>query len=577
MYTNLVNVQVIISLLKQNNISHVVLSPGTRNVPFVHSVETDPFFHCYSIVDERSAAYFAMGLSEALDEPVCVSCTSSTATCNYMPAVKEAFEKNIQLVVLSADRDYHYLYQMEDQMIDQIEMYGKYVKCFVDLPIVKSREDEWYCIRRVNQALMELDRYRKGPIQINFQVINPKVFSCKELPQYRKITRYNTYEDNSVWEMLADRVRGKKRVLVLCGQNWEESDRLCDALYKFFEKSNSVISYDYFTNVYHPDFVKTVMITESMEAEEFQDYLPDLVITLGSHLWSFVKLKLRAYPGKYEHWSITRTGEIEDAFMSLTSVFECEPQCFFERINAFLVGRNNREYYEKWKNRIAQVKIPKLPFSNFLVIQKLMDRIPENSLVHLTILNSIRLTQFSNVKNKIRCYANLGADGIDGSLSTFLGQASDEEDTLKFFISGDLSFLYDVNGMQISLNKSYRFLVINNFAGAEFHKNFDTKAIPMIDDYIAAGHETKIEDFVLDLDVKYISASNETELLSGIDIFCSMSEQPIVFEVFTDAEIDAKILLQFYAENRSRSKIITIRKMKQKMQRILERLKIITR
>ena len=245
--------------------------------------------------------------------------------------------------------------------------------------------------------------------------------------------------------------------------------------------------------------------------------------------------------------------------------------------NYFSVGRNNREYYEKWKNRIAQVKIPKLPFSNFLVIQKLMDRIPENSLVHLTILNSIRLTQFSNVKNKIRCYANLGADGIDGSLSTFLGQASDEEDTLKFFISGDLSFLYDVNGMQISLNKSCRFLVINNFAGAEFHKNFDTKAIPMIDDYIAAGHETKIEDFVLDLDVKYISASNETELLSGIDIFCSMSEQPIVFEVFTDAEIDAKILLQFYAENRSRSKIITIRKMKQKMQRILERLKIITR
>lgn len=577
MYTNLVNVQVIISLLKQNNISHVVISPGTRNVPFVHSVETDPFFHCYSIVDERSAAYFAIGLSEALNEPVCVSCTSSTATCNYMPAVKEAYDRGIQLVVLSADRDYHYLYQMEDQMIDQVEMYGKYVNCFVDLPVVRSKEDEWYCVRKVNLALMELNRFRKGPVQINFQVINPKVYTCSELPQYRKITRYSTSEDDRVWQALADKLSKKKRILVLCGQNWKNSDKLCAGLHDFFRKTNSVISYDYFANVYHPDFIKTVLVTESMEAEEFQDYLPDLVITLGSHLWSFVKLKLRAYPGQYEHWSITPVGEIEDAFMSLTSIFECEPDCFFEKINTFLTGTNDRIYYQLWKDRVARVKIPKLPFSNFLVVQKLMERVPENSIVHLTILNSIRLTQFSEVKNRIQCYANLGADGIDGSLSTFLGQASGKKDTLNFLVSGDLSFLYDANGTLIQLGKNSRFLVINNFAGAEFHKNFDTKAIPMIDDYIAAGHKTKIGDFVSDLDILYLSASNEAELISGLEIFCRENDSPIVFEVFTDAETDAQTLLRFYAENRSHSKVMKVRKIKNKAKHLLERLKVIRR
>lgn len=573
MYTNLVNVQVIISLLKQNNIRHVVLSPGTRNVPFVHSVETDPFFQCYSIVDERSAAYFAIGLSESLDEPVCVSCTSSTATCNYMPAVKEAFEKHIQLVVLSADRDYHYLYQMEDQMIDQVDMYRGYVNCSVDLPVVRTQEDKWYCIRQVNRALLELDHHTRGPVQINFQVINPKVFNCEKLPQYRKINRYVINDKETIWEELAERLMGKRRILVLCGQNWLESELLSKELSFFFEKTNSVISYDYFSNVSNDQFLKTVLITEAMEAEEFADYLPDLVITLGSHLWSFIKLKLRAYPGQYEHWSINPTGEIEDAFMALTSIFECQPEEFFSKINKYCNSKNDKQYYNLWKKRIDRVVFPEMPFSNFYAIKKLMSIIPDGSLVHLTILNSIRLTQFCDIRSNIKCYGNLGADGIDGSLSTFMGQSSENGERLYFLVSGDLSFLYDVNGTLIPLNNNQRFLVINNYAGAEFHKNFDTTAIPMIDDYIAAGHKTKIKDFVADLDVTYLSASSKEELEENMQVFCNSSDKPIVFEVFTDAETDAKLLLKFYAMNRDNSMRIKWRKLNHKIHRVFEKMK----
>lgn len=114
MYTHIKGVQILISLLKQFNISHVVLSPGTRNTALAGSIENDPFFHCYSIVDERSAGYFALGLSEALDEPVCVSCTAATATCNYLPAMKEAYERNIQLVALTADQNPYEMFHMED-------------------------------------------------------------------------------------------------------------------------------------------------------------------------------------------------------------------------------------------------------------------------------------------------------------------------------------------------------------------------------------------------------------------------------------------------------------------------------
>ena len=112
MYSNIPGVQILLSLLKQHNIKHLVISPGTRNTALVHSVECDDFFTCYSVVDERSAGFFALGLSEELDVPVCVTCTAATATCNYMPAIKEAYERNIQLIALTADQDTYSKFHM---------------------------------------------------------------------------------------------------------------------------------------------------------------------------------------------------------------------------------------------------------------------------------------------------------------------------------------------------------------------------------------------------------------------------------------------------------------------------------
>ena len=140
MYTDLKSYQIIISLLKQYGITHCVLSAGSRNVPFVHSIEEDPEFHCYSVVDERSAGYFALGLAQELNEPVVISCTSSTATCNYWPPVAEAFYQGVPIVVLTSDRDPQMLGQWEDQMIDQVGMYDRHVRKSVNLPIINNKD-----------------------------------------------------------------------------------------------------------------------------------------------------------------------------------------------------------------------------------------------------------------------------------------------------------------------------------------------------------------------------------------------------------------------------------------------------
>ena len=167
MYTELKVYQQIIAALKKYGIKHCVLSAGSRNVPFVHSVEKDSFFNCYSVVDERSAGYFALGLAQELNEPVVISCTSSTATCNYWPPVAEAFYQNVPIVILTSDRNPSMLGQWEDQMIDQVGMFDRHVKKSVNLPIINDEDDEYYAERLINEALLELNHNGKGPVHID--------------------------------------------------------------------------------------------------------------------------------------------------------------------------------------------------------------------------------------------------------------------------------------------------------------------------------------------------------------------------------------------------------------------------
>jgi 2-succinyl-5-enolpyruvyl-6-hydroxy-3-cyclohexene-1-carboxylate synthase len=549
MYTSLLNVQIILSLLKQHNIRYLVLSPGTRNTPLVHSVETDNFFKCFSIVDERSAAYFALGLSTSTGEPVCFCCTSSTAACNYLPAIKEAYENQISLIALTADRDFRLLYQMEDQMIDQANMYKGYIKCSVNLPVVKNNNDVWYCVRKVNEAILELNHHGVGPVQINFQVDELGDFSVKDLPVYRKIVRIDDFQSKDIWKIYKERLSSKKRILVLCGESYGNSNELRALLEKFIDKYNAVISYDYFSNITSDKFLKTLMICESVDYYEYDNLTPDLVITIGGQVYYSIKNFLRDTSRHFEHWRIALDGEIVDGFKALTNVFECEPEMFLKNVTEDVSSNNNNQYYQLWKTRIDSVKYPELQFTNFSVIRDLTRLIPDNSLIHTSILNSTRITNFWKLEKNVRCFSNLGADGIDGALSTFFGQ-SDAENRLSFLIIGDLSFIYDLNSTLLQLKKHQRILVINNFAGGEFHTNFGTDYISTLNQHIAAGHHSKVSDWISMMNVKYLSAANQSELDENMKIFISESEQPIIFEVFTDANTDSKVLKAFYIMNR---------------------------
>ncbi len=551
MISSVKNIQILVSLLKQHDIKHIVVSPGSRDFQLVHSFETNDFFRCYTIVDERSAGFFAVGLSLALNRPVCVCCTSSTAASNYFAATVEAYKTSAQLVLLTADRDYRRLYQLEDQMIDQPDMYGDYVRCSVNIPIIRDDDDTWYTVRKINEAILELEHNgKKGPVQINYQLMDLGAPFLERVPEFRKITRYEKKDVLDELCELKEFLSSKKRIMIICGQNYGHNG-IEAALEKFFDVYNCVIVKDNYSNLRSTNFLKTVLVTERMSVMAMEDYAPDFVITIGGHIWSFLKYTLQDSDFKFEHWRINEDGYIIDPFKRLTKVFECDPAFLINLLSSETKSHNNLEYYNIWVKRIAEYKYPDMKHSNFMSIRQLCDVIPDNALIHTSILNAVRLFDYSCINKDVLSFSNLGADGIDGCLPTFLGEASMIEERPAFLITGDLSLFYSMNSLCGSIPSNIHIFLINNYAGSEFHTNFGKFYTTnlSVDDHIAAGHSSNAEKWAESNGLKYYSANSHSDLQKQIDSFVN-DKTPCLFEVFTNADNDAATLQDYYEINK---------------------------
>lgn len=549
MYSNIPGVQIILSLLKKNNIKNIVVSPGTRNTPLVHSAENDDYFNCYSIVDERSAGFFALGLSESLNEAVCVTCTAATATCNYMPAIKEAYERGIQLIALTADQDTYSRFHIGDQNINQVNMYDGYIKYAVDLPKINNENDYWYFNRSLNEALLALKKEDKGPIQINFRMD----YSLDELSTFSenslKETRYiQHYSKNINWEKLANELYNKK-IVVFCGSSYSSNFNLKKEILKFKKNTNAVILADYYSNIISEDVINPSVLGDVYRGINLNELKPDLIIFIGSIIYAPIKFNNKLFSENIKTWQIALDGRLNDTFKNVSKLFEIESIDFFENINKFIAkDEKSIDYSEKWNDIMNSIEYPYLGFTHFNAIKKLIKKIPDNSIVHMSVLDAIRISNYFRMPENVSCFANIGADGIDGALSTFLGQAS-KTNELAFLIVGDLSFMYDMNALYSKIPSNVRILVINNYAGSEFHKNFGIERIDTLNEYIAAGHSTVMKDVASINNIKYIYSSDDNELENSLNEFISDKKGPIILEVFTNAEIDAKKLKEFWKLN----------------------------
>lgn len=547
MYSEKKSILQLVSLLHAHGITKMVLCPGSRNAPIVHSLSCHPDFECYSLTDERSAGFFALGLALKQQNAVAVCCTSGTALLNIHPAVCEAFYQKVPLVIISADRPAAWIGQMDGQTLPQPGVFGALVKVAVNLPEINTTEDEWYCNRLINQALLETEHHGRGPVHINIPLSEPLFnFTVSELPQVRVIHRY-THEnlEEQKKEELLHVFRNSSRRMVVVGQHLplyskQDLDFFPIKQCAWISEQLGNLPLELFSLVHFDSALYAV-------SKEKQNALaPDLLITYGGHLVSKrLKTFLRKHPVK-AHWHIATDGEVTDLFGSLTTIIEMNPLDFWKQMNAF-TKEPWSDYPVLWESYCQELPSPMISFCELFAVGKFMEVLPSGSVLHLANSSVVRLAGAFQLPDGIEVYCNRGTSGIEGSLSTAVGFAA-ASDKLNFVFIGDLSFFYDMNALWNDyISKNIRILLLNNNGGGIFH------TLPELDSdvnsmrFITAGHHTSARGWAQERGFSYYEVKNESDLNRVLPLWASpQSKSPMFVEVYTDKDTDAKFLKEYY-------------------------------
>lgn len=556
MYSNLKSVQILVAMLKKKNIKNIVISPGNSHNAIVRSIEEDGFFKTYNIVDERSAAFFALGIIQELKEPVAICCTSGTATDNYMSGVTEAFRRKMPLIVITGDKNPYYLAQLEDQMIDQVCLFKTNTKYSVTLPLIKDSKDEWYCNRLLNEAFLEMNHHGVGPVHINVPIEEGMLainndFTTTELPDVNVIERIDSKTNQDKVEETFRKLKGKK-ILIIYGQDNDIPEKRKNDIEKIAENYNCVISVDKLSNLHCKGSIETSRASLKGKMDgKFAELLPDVVITLAGNVAWDGKFSLKGFKNNFESWLVNDDGKVQDYYKNLTTIFEMTVDEFLSIMASYNI-ENNKSYYELWKKKTEEFTIPEFEYSNLYIVQKLMKKIPENSVLNIGNSTIIRLAQFFDLKDSIQVYCNRGVNGIDGCMSTFIGQAT-TSDKMNFLMIGDLTFFYDMNALwNRYVGKNVRIMLNNNSGAALFHFNQGLSKYPTLNENVAAEHDAVAKGWAESRGIKYLSATNKEEFDKNLEEFLNPnSDIPILLEVFTKKEEDARLQHEFYEYNLS--------------------------
>ena len=510
MYSNKENVNILTALLVKHGIRHAVLCPGSRNSPIVHNLHACPDITCYSVTDERSAGFYALGMARATNNPVVVCVTSGTALLNLAPAVAEAYYQHVPLVVISADRPPQWIDQLDGQTLPQPDALGRFVKKAVSMPEPHDKETRWYCNRLVNEALME----KYAPVHINVPITEPLFeYTVTELPDERKIERMEADVTNATLTHVCRMFLQAKRPMLIAGQPMNR----------------------------HLD--EAVMLVEDDES-----YVPDFVLYCGG---SIVSKRVKRYLRRAKQtWAVNRTGEVNDTFMNLTQVIQGDDEVVADMIR-FNLEEQPHPFVQKWETLIeevgrrAEAYVP--DYSQMAAVKYFEQQLPLHSgnvAVHYANSTAIRL---ANIYARHYVYCNRGVNGIDGSLSTAAGFSCVTDEKV-FCVIGDLSFFYDQNALwNQNLRGNFRILLLNNGKGGIFNMLKGLEQSPARDKFVAAQHTTTAEGICRQNNVEYRKAECMDEMQQGIDwLLQTASEHPLLLEVLTDDAIDGNEYRRYY-------------------------------
>lgn len=528
------NVQMVLYLLKANNIKKVIASPGATNVSIVASMQQDPFFEMYSCVDERSAGYMAVGMSEESGEPVVLSCTGATSARNYMPALTEAYYRKLPIIAITSTQDETHIGHLIAQVTDRSQQPKDLVIESVHIQNIRSNNDEWDCCIKINKALQSI-RPIPGPVHINLATGMGGGYDVMELPATKLIRKY--IDGDKLPEL-----KTEGHIAIFIGSHHAFNNEETESIDKFCSTYNAVVFCDH-TSSYKG---KYRFMYSLVGAQDFMDYdisQIELLIHLGEISGDYDTLRKLIIK---KVWRVSPDGEFRDTFKGkLENVFAITEKAFFDYYSKDGIAQED-DYLKECQSVYYSLlnNFGEIPFSNIYVASKLSKCIPDNSVLYLGILNTLRSWNYFEVSDSIHTVCNVGGFGIDGILSSLIGASISHPERFHFGIVGDLSFFYDMNSIgNRHIGKNLRIIVINNGHGQEFQMyNHGASFLGEdVNKFVAAeGHFGKmsvnlVKHYSEDLGYKYLSATNKMEFENALKIFVDITvNKSIIFEVFTN-------------------------------------------
>lgn len=545
-YSSKLNIQLIAETFLKSGISNVVISPGSRNGGLTMQFVNDNRFTCYSVVDERSAGFVALGMAQKMREPVIVCCTSGSAAANYYPAVTEAFYQNVPLVILTADRPSNFVDLFDGQTIRQENLFEKHSYSNVQL---SEEEDDttitenFLKIKDSMQALWQ----HQGPIHINMPFSEPLYESTEQkMIDIEKLNLSMSKPNLTDWDKLKKETQGLRKIMILVGMQVpdESFQKLMEQLSQF---ENIIVLTESTSNLNLSSGISQIdAVLRSLDKLGDKKYQPELLITLGQNVISKkIKQFLRNHQPAF-HWHVDLNWH-PDTYFALTQKIETDALTFVSEFinNIPMVSSDYREVWltaNRKNKKFQQLFMPDLPWSDLFAFKSTIENFPTRATIHYSNSAVIRYSQLFCHNKTNFVYCNRGTSGIDGSTSTAVGHAiKSEEQTL--LVTGDISFFYDSNGLWNNyIPNNFRIVLVNNGGGNIFKIIPGPDSTDALENFFETKHNLTAEHLARMFNFDYKKVANKYDLKNYWKEFYANSEKPKILEIDTKTVPNAEVL-----------------------------------
>ena len=482
--------RVIVRQIIEAGVTDVVISPGSRNAPLsmaFHQASVKGLITLHIRIDERTAAFFALGIAKASGRPVPIVCTSGTAVANYHPAVLEASHTNVPLLVLTADRPASMRKTGANQTTEQARIFGKAVRYFADVS------------GSVYPMELPFNSLQSGPVHLNIQFEEPLVGDMSDnWLNDLTITAPKVFDRKTPGTFYTKSTRG---VLVI---GHDRGGLSAEAVRDFAENLGwPVIAEDPLT---FEDALShaSVFLTSKTIAD---DLVPDTVVVIGRTTLSrsinaFIKMARKQIVID-PRMATVDTDRMADQKFTQLPVVEVQPA--------------DAEYAEKWKKyslRASKLVTDISTWSEQLVAREIAAGVPTGTSLFISSSRPIRdLEGFAEARTGVETFANRGLAGIDGNISTALGIASQRKETIA--VLGDLGFLHDLTGLIHKEKINLKIFVINNDGGGIF-STLSQRGVDGFEDVFGTPHGLDPAAIAQSMGISAKTIASQKELITEL-------------------------------------------------------------